>query len=96
MERSEFAKSPFDFKTFNEFFYRALKPSARPITPGERVAVFPADGRHLVFPNVETVDGFYVSARQNGATALTATVFCTVIAVIAVVPCTPARANALR
>src|SRR5690606_8682818 len=25
----EFARSPFDFKTFNEFFYRALKPEAR-------------------------------------------------------------------
>ena len=24
----EFAKSPFDYKTFNEFFYRALKPDA--------------------------------------------------------------------
>jgi phosphatidylserine decarboxylase len=38
----EFAKSAFDYKTFNEFFYRALKPGARPIAPGERVAVLPA------------------------------------------------------
>jgi phosphatidylserine decarboxylase len=60
LDVDEFAKSAFDFKTFNEFFYRALKPSARPIAPGDHVAVFPADGRHLVFPNVETVDGFYV------------------------------------
>jgi phosphatidylserine decarboxylase len=60
----EFAKSPFDYKTFNEFFYRALKPSARPIAEGERVAVFPADGRHLVFPNVETVPGFYVKGAS--------------------------------
>lgn len=56
----EFAKSAFDFKTFNEFFYRALKPEARPIAPGERVAVFPADGRHLAFPVVDQADGFYV------------------------------------
>ena len=56
----EFAKSPFDYKTFNEFFYRALRPGARPIAPGERVAVFPADGRHLILPNVETTAGFYV------------------------------------
>lgn len=60
----EFAKSPFDYKTFNEFFYRALKPSVRPIAPGDRVAVFPADGRHLVFPNVETVAGFYVKGAS--------------------------------
>ena len=56
----EFAKSAFDYKTFNEFFYRALKPEARPIAAGENVAVFPADGRHLVFPDVEAAEGFYV------------------------------------
>jgi phosphatidylserine decarboxylase len=60
----EFAKSAFDYKNFNEFFYRALKPEARPIAPGDRVAVFPADGRHLAFPNVDTADGFYVKGRQ--------------------------------
>jgi phosphatidylserine decarboxylase len=56
----EFAKSPFDYKTFNEFFYRALKPGARPIAPGDRVAVLPADGRHLAFPDVDAATGFYV------------------------------------
>jgi phosphatidylserine decarboxylase len=60
----EFAKSPFDYKTFNEFFYRALKREVRPIAEGEQVAVFPADGRHLVFPNVETTGGFYVKGAQ--------------------------------
>jgi phosphatidylserine decarboxylase len=56
----EFAKSPFDYKTFNEFFYRALKPEVRPIAPGERVAVFPADGRHLAFQDIQSAAGFYV------------------------------------
>lgn len=60
IDSDEFAKSPFDYKTFNEFFFRALKPEARPIAPGENVAVFPADARHLAFPNVETAPGFYV------------------------------------
>lgn len=60
LDVDEFVKSPFDFKTFNEFFYRQLKPEARPIAGDERVAVFPADGRHLGFPNVDTVPGFYV------------------------------------
>jgi phosphatidylserine decarboxylase len=55
----EFEKSAFEFKTFNEFFYRKLKPGARPIAPGENVAAFPADGRHLVFPNVDATPGFY-------------------------------------
>ena len=56
----EFAKSPFDYKTFNEFFFRALKPEARPIAAGDNVAVFPADGRHLAFQDVTTAPGFYV------------------------------------
>lgn len=56
----EFVKSPFDYKTFNEFFYRALKAEARPIAAGDRVAVFPADGRHLAFPDVDAAAGFYV------------------------------------
>ena len=66
----EFAKSAFDYKTFNEFFYRALKPAARPIAPGEAVAVFPADGRHLVFPNVDTAEGFYVKGAKFTLTEL--------------------------
>lgn len=64
LDIDEFAKSPFAFKTFNEFFYRALKPEARPVAGGERVAVFPADGRHLVFPDVEAADGFYIKGQK--------------------------------
>ncbi len=57
---SEFVKSAFDFMTFNQFFTRELKPEARPIAPGMDVAVFPADGRHLAFPDVDKASGFYV------------------------------------
>jgi len=64
LDVDDFAKSAFDYKTFNEFFFRALKPSARPIAEGERVAVFPADGRHLAFPNVDTAEGFYVKGKK--------------------------------
>ncbi|HWA85915.1 MAG TPA: archaetidylserine decarboxylase [Opitutus sp.] len=60
----EFAKSPFEFRTFNEFFYRRLKPEVRPIAPGERVAVMPADGRHLAFPDVDVAGGFYVKGAK--------------------------------
>ena len=64
LDVDEFAKSAFDYKTFNEFFYRALKPEARPIAAGARVAVFPADGRHLAMPNVDTAEGFYVKGAK--------------------------------
>jgi phosphatidylserine decarboxylase len=64
VESSEFVKSAFDFKTFNQFFYRALKPSARPIAGGDSVAVFPADGRHLAFADIDAAEGFYVKGRK--------------------------------
>jgi phosphatidylserine decarboxylase len=66
LDVDEFAKSPFTFKTFNEFFYRSLKPGARPIAAegDERVAVLPADGRHLAFQNVDAADGFYAKGQR--------------------------------
>lgn len=60
----EFAKSQFAFKTFNDFFYRALKPGARPVAPGDRVAVLPADGRHLAFQNIDTTACFYAKGQR--------------------------------
>jgi phosphatidylserine decarboxylase len=64
LDVDEFAKSPLVFRTFNEFFFRALKPGKRPIAPGDNVAVLPADGRHLVFPSVDAADGFYVKGER--------------------------------
>jgi phosphatidylserine decarboxylase len=60
----EFEKSAFDYKSFNDFFCRALKPAARPIAPGERVAILPADGRNLVFPNTDLADGYYAKGEK--------------------------------
>lgn len=64
LDVDEFAKKPLAFKTFNEFFYRALKPGARPVAPEDRVAVLPADGRHLAFQNVDAADGFYAKGQR--------------------------------
>ena len=64
LDVDEFAKSAFAYKSFNDFFYRALKPGARPVAPGADVAVLPADGRHLVFPDVDQADGFYVKGAK--------------------------------
>jgi phosphatidylserine decarboxylase len=64
LDVDEFAKKPYAFKTFNEFFYRALKPGARPIAGDERVAVLPADGRHLAFQNVDAAAGFYAKGQR--------------------------------
>lgn len=64
LDVDEFAKSQFLFKTFNDFFYRALKPGARPLAPGDRMAVLPADGRHLALHNLNGVDRFYAKGQH--------------------------------
>lgn len=58
---SEFADQPQSFSSFNEFFYRKLKQNARPIS--EDAVVFPADGRHLAFSNIDDIDGFFVKGQ---------------------------------
>lgn len=59
----EFADPPESFRTFNEFFYRQLKPGARLIAGDARTAVFPADGRHLGFPDVSRMEGIFVKGE---------------------------------
>lgn len=49
------------FTSFNDFFYRKLKPGARPIGSG---LVAPGDGRLLAFENVGDVHSFYVKGRE--------------------------------
>lgn len=60
VDTAEFADEPGSFRTFNEFFCRKLKPAARPIDPDPRTVVFPADGRHLGFPDASQMKGIPV------------------------------------
>ncbi len=41
------------FKTFNDFFIRKLKPSARPVNRDTNVVVSPGDGKILAYQNIE-------------------------------------------
>ena len=61
---AEFAADVDSFGSFNEFFYRSLKPSARPIASGESVVTFPADGRHLAIADLSTADSFYIKGQR--------------------------------
>lgn len=62
LDASEFADPVDSFRSFNEFFFRKLKPAARPIA-AEGV-IFPADGRHLGFQNVASVPGVFVKGQH--------------------------------
>ena len=64
LNATEFADSPDSYKTFNEFFYRKLKSGARPIVQDSDAAVFPADGRHLGFQNIDQAEGFFVKGAK--------------------------------
>jgi phosphatidylserine decarboxylase len=60
LQQEEFADSPESYQSFNEFFFRKLKPGARPIHPDPTSAVFPADGRHLGFQDLSKTEGIFV------------------------------------
>lgn len=68
LDPEDFAEDPSSFNSFNEFFYRKLKPSSRPIAPSP--IVFPADGRHLGFPDISAIDSFFVKGQTFDLPAL--------------------------
>jgi phosphatidylserine decarboxylase len=64
LDASEFADPVDSFASFNEFFYRKLKPGARPLDADPAAAVFPADGRHLAVPEIDAADTFYIKGQR--------------------------------
>lgn len=61
---SEFLDPVDTFKSFNDFFIRKLKPEVRPIAEGSQIAIMPADGRYLVYPDIAQADGFWVKGKK--------------------------------
>lgn len=55
-----------NFKTFNEFFYRKLKPDARPVEAPteERIVVAAADARSTFFPTVAKATEIWIKGRD--------------------------------
>jgi phosphatidylserine decarboxylase len=70
LDVNEFADPPESFRTFNDFFYRRLKPGVRPVDADPAAVVFPADGRHLGFADVSQVDGVFVKGQRFDLTRL--------------------------
>ncbi|MDQ8207144.1 archaetidylserine decarboxylase [Coraliomargarita sp. SDUM461003] len=63
VDADEFAEPVERYGSFNEFFYRKLKPSARPVDSDPATVVFPADGRHLGIENVDRAERFYIKGQ---------------------------------
>lgn len=63
---SEVLKSVEEFKSFNEFFYRALKPGARPCSAPDNpnIIVSPADCRSVVFNRVDDATNVWIKGRE--------------------------------
>ncbi len=64
IDSSEFRLPVNEFRSFNDFFIRKLKPECRPIDPATDTAVIPADGRYRFFQNIAEVDGFIVKGEK--------------------------------
>jgi phosphatidylserine decarboxylase len=64
LNAKEFVKDVGSFHSFNDFFYRKLKPESRPVDVDERSVVFPADGRHLGFPRASDIQGVFVKGQK--------------------------------
>ena len=61
IDMTEAQKGMDEFTSFNDFFYRELKPGARKIQEG---LVSPGDGRVLAFEKASDVNSFYVKGKE--------------------------------
>lgn len=54
-----------EFKSFNDFFIRKLKPEARPIVADSLAVASPADGKILAYENIKNADFYIKGFRFN-------------------------------
>ena len=67
-QKTEFSDPIDSYRSFNDFFIRKLKPSARPIAAGENSAVIPADGRFYFFQDIGHDTSFVVKGQRFNLT----------------------------
>lgn len=70
VDSAEFAEKPSDFRSFNDFFIRRLKPEARPIDSVDNVAVIPADARYYFYQKADQCQVFSIKGRDFNLSAL--------------------------
>ena len=61
MDMSDYICPPKGFSTFNDFFYRKIKPETRPLANG---IISPADGKILAFNSLKEVNSFFVKGCE--------------------------------
>lgn len=61
IDMTEAVKPISDYNSFNDFFYRTLKPEARPIENG---FTSPGDGKLLAFENISDIHDFFIKGRE--------------------------------
>ncbi|KAI0016192.1 phosphatidylserine decarboxylase-domain-containing protein [Xylariomycetidae sp. FL0641] len=66
LDMSEVLLPVSEFKNFNEFFYRALKPEARPCSAPDNphIITSPADCRSVVFNTVDAATKVWIKGRE--------------------------------
>lgn len=64
LDPATFEKSVDAFVSFNDFFYRKLKPEARPVDADPDSVTFPADGRHWCAENISSSDLFAIKGHR--------------------------------
>lgn len=64
IDATEFRDPVDSYKSFNDFFTRKLKSSARTITNGNDVAILPADGRYLAFQDINHEQGIFIKGKK--------------------------------
>lgn len=66
LDMSEVLLQLHEFKNFNEFFYRALKPGARPCSAPDnpKIIVSPADCRSVMFNQMSQATKIWVKGRE--------------------------------
>ena len=70
IDETEFAQPVEAYASFNAFFHRELKPQVRPVNPHPDSVVFPADARHLGFPELGKEERVFVKGQHWDLRAL--------------------------
>lgn len=63
LDEGEFLDGIQSYSSFNDFFYRKLKDSARPLVAGAKEIALPADARHLGISNLGEVEGLFAKGQ---------------------------------